>query len=61
MSVTDFVFRFIDVSVTCECDSLFRFIDVPVTCDCDSVQVPIEKIRNLVGKEGITFQNMVRH
>ena len=25
------------------------------------VQVPIVKIRNLVGKEGITFQNMVRH
>ena len=23
-------------------------------------QVPIKKIRNLVGKEGITFQNMVR-
>ena len=48
------------------CFSAF-FLDL-LTNKCDTVsksswlcfQVPIKKIRNLVGKEGITFQNMVR-
>ena len=48
------------------CSSAF-FLDLR-TNKCDTVsksswlcfQVPIQKIRNLVGKEGITFQNMVR-